>query len=50
MGLLLMCVAFLAFGLCLSEDKADRRRFLSGALALLSLPVGVILTLSKRNK
>ena len=38
MGLLLMVVTFVACGLCLAEDKAARRRFMSGVLALLYLP------------
>lgn len=48
MGFLLMVVAFLAFGLCLAEDPADRRRFWEGVLALLYLPVGIWLTLTKK--
>lgn len=50
MGLLLMFAAFLVMGLCLAKDKTDRRRFFGGVLALLYLPIGVLLALTKNYK
>ncbi len=48
MGFLWMMAAFLAFGLCLAEDRTDRRRFWNGVWSLLCLPVGILLTLIKK--
>ena len=50
MSLLLMFVAFLLLGLCLSDGKSQRRQFLGGVLALLYLPVGILLALTKKYK
>ena len=50
MGFLLMFVAFVVLGVVLAEGKTQRRRFLGGVLALLYLPIGTILALTKLYK
>ena len=43
MGFLLILTAFFALGLCLAEDKTQRRRFLGGVAALVYFPIAVLL-------
>lgn len=50
MGFLLILTAFFVLGLCLAEDKTDRRRFLGGVLALLYIPIATLLALMKNYK
>ena len=50
MGLLMMFVVFIAIGLCAAKDKGQRRAFLGGVLALLYIPVGILLALTKHYK
>lgn len=50
MGLLLMFAAFIVLGLCFAKDGGQRRRFLGGVLALLYLPIGILLALTKQYK
>ena len=45
MGFWLILAVFLLAGLCLARGKADRRRFLSGVVSLLTLPVATLLSL-----
>ena len=50
MGFLLMFAAFIVLGLCLAEDKTQRRRFLGGVAALVYFPIAVLLALTKNYK
>ena len=50
MGLLMMFLVFMAIGLCVAKGKGQRRAFLSGVLALLYLPIGILLALVKNYK
>ena len=50
MGLVMMFLVFIAIGLCLAKDKIQRRAFLGGVLALLYIPIGTILALTKNYK
>lgn len=50
MGMLWIFAAFAVTGLCLAEDKHQRRRFLGGVAALCRLPVAVLLSLIKECK
>ena len=47
MGFLLMFAAFIVLGLCLAENKTERRGFLGAVAAILYFPIGVILALTK---
>ena len=50
MGFLMMFVVFIVIGLCAAKGKGQRRAFLSGVLALLYLPIGILLSLVKNYK
>lgn len=50
MGALLILLAFLIVGLCLAKGKSGRRRFLAAVGALLYLPIGILLALTKNYK
>ena len=49
MDLIGLCLVFLVMGLCIAEGKTERRRFLSGVLSLLCLPVAILLAVTKKN-
>ena len=50
MGFLLMFGAFIVLGLCLAEDKHQRRGFLGCVMSLLYLPFGILMALTKKYK
>lgn len=50
MGALFVFAAFVVLGVCLAEDKRQRRRFLGGVVVLLYLPIGILLALTKKYK
>jgi hypothetical protein len=50
MGFWLILAVFLLAGLCLARGKADRRRFLSGVVSLVYIPIATIAALTKNYK